>query len=333
LEDYDLAYVSTGRDLAREKLKQEKVPTQVAFFGAPDFGGTPSDPSQDMLTRAGNMSSSRVTVRAFGGQLFEPLPGTRQEVKSIGLLTTSKGMPSKIYLGAEATEEQLKAIQRPKLLHVASHGFFLPESGWDQHAPGTSTTPQQELQDQYLAKWLKNPMHRSGLALAGVNITLEGKRGAGVEKEEARKNTQQPNMAGNSRQANKAGNRSGIASEDGILTAEEVAELDLAGTEAVVLSACETGLGEAKNGEGVLGLRRAFVQAGAENLVMALWSVSDEATQKLMNSMYGKYLDGQPVWKALLEAQREALYSERKAGREPNPYFWAGFVASGIGTQ
>lgn len=100
-----------------------------------------------------------------------------------------------------------------------------------------------------------------------------------------------------------------------------------------MLSACETGLGEAKDGEGVLGLRRAFVQAGAENLVMALWQVSDAATQELMKKMYGKYLGGQPVWKALLDAQREALAIERKTGREPNPYLWAGFVVNGIGVQ
>ena len=100
-----------------------------------------------------------------------------------------------------------------------------------------------------------------------------------------------------------------------------------------VLSACETGLGEARAGEGVLGLRRAFVRAGAENLVMALWQVEDDATRRLMTDFYRRHLAGRPVRQALLDAQRHALAEQRKAGEEPNPFYWGAFVASGIGVE
>jgi CHAT domain-containing protein len=308
LEDYDLAYVASGRDLVRAKLAGDKTPKGPVLFGAPDFGDKAVEPKGEKATRAGNVRSDLVAVRAFAGLQFGPLPGTKTEVKGIKKLASSHGLKPETYLGRDASEGQVKAAEQPRILHLATHGFFLPESGWSTPTGDDDTMARgmkmmgmgNEPVD--LGKWkLGNPMHRSGLALAGANLALAGKADAGQE--------------------------------DGILTAEEVAGLDLAGTELVVLSACETGLGEAKGGEGVLGLRRAFVQAGAQNLVMALWSVSDDATQELMKAMYAKYLSGQPVWKALLDAQRDALAKERQAGREPNPFLWAAFVASGVGVQ
>jgi CHAT domain-containing protein len=189
------------------------------------------------------------------------------------------------------------------MLHLATHGFFLPESGWGRAAKERSNL--RGLGDEVrvdVGQWrLENPMHRSGLALAGANRTLAGKAQAGQE--------------------------------DGILTAEEVAGLDLTGTELVVLSACETGVGAARCGEGVLGLRRAFVQAGSANLVMALWKVEEKATQGLMGRFYESQLKGEPVWQALWQVQRDYVAAERKAGREPNPFYWAAFVASVVGVE
>jgi len=308
LEDYDLAYVSSGRDLARGKLQGDKIQKKTILFGAPDFGGTATELDQEMVTRDGGFRSELLPIRTFGDLRFNPLPGTREEVRGIEKLAMSKGLNPELYLGMGASEGRVKATLQPRILHLATHGFFLPESGWEKKV-GSGDIIIWQLGEKGLgeqtvdpSKWkLENPMCRSGMALAGANVTLAGKAKTGEE--------------------------------DGILTAEEVAGLDLAGTELVVLSACETGLGETKGGEGVLGLRRAFVQAGAENLVMALWSVSDEATQELMTAMYGKYLGGQPVWKALLDAQRDALAAERKAGSEPNPFLWAAFVANGVGVQ
>jgi CHAT domain-containing protein len=99
----------------------------------------------------------------------------------------------------------------------------------------------------------------------------------------------------------------------------------------LVLSACETGLGESVGGEGVLGLRRAFVLAGTENLVMSLWSVPDRATCDLITAFYKHFLNGEKVSTALLYAQRESLARQRQSGKETNPFEWAAFVATGIG--
>jgi CHAT domain-containing protein len=135
-------------------------------------------------------------------------------------------------------------------------------------------------------------MLRSGLALAGVNSWLKG----GSPPAEA---------------------------EDGLLTAEDITGLDLLGTQLVVLSACETGLGEIHVGEGVFGLGRAFVLAGAKTLVMSLWKVPDQQTQELMEDFYRRLLDGQPRAEALRQAQL-ALKA-----RYPNPLFWGAFICQG----
>jgi CHAT domain-containing protein len=139
---------------------------------------------------------------------------------------------------------------------------------------------------------MKNPMLRSGLALAGANTWLN----AGNLPEEA---------------------------EDGLLTAEDVTGLDLLATELVVLSACETGLGHVHVGEGVFGLRRAFVLAGAKTLVMSLWRVPDEPTRELMEAFYTRLLAGQGRAEALREAQlaMKAKY--------PDPFYWGAFICQG----
>ena len=122
-----------------------------------------------------------------------------------------------------------------------------------------------------------------------------------------------------------------LSPEDGILTASEVATLDLAASDLVVLSACETGLGEISSGQGVLGLRRAFAIAGARTLVMSLWSVSDADTAKLMDGFYSRLLKRRkslPAAEALREAQLEMLAEQRASGTE-RPFAWAAFIASG----
>jgi CHAT domain-containing protein len=138
----------------------------------------------------------------------------------------------------------------------------------------------------------ENPLLRSGLALAGAQTWLDG--GA------------LPPEAGN-----------------GLLTAEDVTGLDLLDTELVVLSACETGLGEVQVGEGVFGLRRAFVLAGAKTLVMSLWKVPDEETRELMENFYRRVLAGEPRAEALQNAQlaMKAKY--------PHPFFWGAFICQG----
>ena len=134
---------------------------------------------------------------------------------------------------------------------------------------------------------LKNPMHRSGLALAGAQATLDAwKRGVTPP----------------------AGN-------DGIVTADEVGGLNLEGTELVVLSACDTGTGQFRSGEGVLGLRRGFIQAGVENLLMTLWSVNDEETARIMVAFYEAYHATGSAPQALADVQRDWLVKQRQTRR------------------
>src|SRR5439155_11500639 len=111
--------------------------------------------------------------------------------------------------------------------------------------------------------------------------------------------------------------------EDGMLTAEDVSGMDLLATDLVVLSACETGLGDVRIGEGVFGLRRAFVVAGAKTLVMSLWKVPDAQTQELMPDFYRRLQNGEPRAEALRQAQLSLK------ARHPDPYFWGAFICLG----
>jgi CHAT domain-containing protein len=138
----------------------------------------------------------------------------------------------------------------------------------------------------------ENPLLRSGLLLAGFNTWRAGGR--------------PPEEAG-----------------DGMLTAEDVTGMDLLDTELVVLSACETGLGEVHVGEGVFGLRRAFVVAGARTLVMSLWKVPDQQTRELMTDFYQRLLNRVPRAEALWQAQRAVR------DRHPDPYYWGAFICQG----
>jgi CHAT domain-containing protein len=130
----------------------------------------------------------------------------------------------------------------------------------------------------------------SGLLLSGCNNAWKGKPVAGVE--------------------------------NGILFADDVARMDLVGAQLVVLSACETGLGEVNNSEGVFGLQRAFKLAGAETLIMSLWGVNDQATSELMKSFYEKWLSGKSKQEAFKDAQREL----RARPEYSSPFYWAAFV-------
>jgi CHAT domain-containing protein len=183
------------------------------------------------------------------------------------------------------------------LLHIATHGFFLE----DLYLTSTSGRGAQALNDDLQRTLLdlepeqlerrgvriESPLLRSGLALAGANEHKED--------------------------------------DNGILTALEVTGLNLWGTKLVVLSACDTGVGEVKNGDGVYGLRRALALAGAETQLMSLWAISDSATRELMVAYYRKLQQGQGRGEALRRVQLEML----KQARWRHPYFWASFIQSG----
>ncbi|HEY9284886.1 MAG TPA: CHAT domain-containing protein, partial [Pyrinomonadaceae bacterium] len=300
VEDYSITYLTSGRDLLRLSAKAESRQGALVLADPTfDLGAPRADAAQNTNAPAAQGRRSL----DFAGALFSRLPGTEGEARALG--ATVPGV--KVLTGAQASEGALKAVSGPSVLHVATHGFFLP----DRPRADVALTRGTVAGDAAPAG--ENPLLRSGLALAGANT---GRAADG---------------------------------EDGVLTALEAAGLDLWGTKLVVLSACETGVGQVENGEGVYGLRRALVLAGAESQVMSLWQVSDDATRDLMIDYYKRLQAGEGRTEALRQVQlsmlrsgaREAAGAQRglagQAGQQPpptagdrsHPFYWASFIQSG----
>jgi CHAT domain-containing protein/tetratricopeptide (TPR) repeat protein len=240
------------------------------------------------------------TLRAACGTLqsmqFGLLAGTGREVHEVARLWT--GSPAQILENRAATEGAFKR-EAPgrRVLHLATHGFFLdslcpPAAVGTRSVGGLSTARKSESR----LGLGESPLLLAGLALAGAN-----RRAA-----------------------------AGPADEDGILTAEEVSALSLDGVEWAVLSACDTGLGEVKAGEGVFGLRRAFQIAGVRTVIMSLWSVDDQAARLWMRTLYERRLQKQlNTADAVHQASLSVLRDRRTRGQSTHPFYWAGFVATG----
>ncbi|MGB3188784.1 MAG: CHAT domain-containing tetratricopeptide repeat protein, partial [Limnoraphis sp.] len=253
IETYKITYLTTGRDLIRFQLEYSHKQPPV-IVANPDYD-KPGEPTTVAVSNTRGMNQlSRGVEMSFGA-----LPGTAEEAKVIAPLLSDVTL----FTQSKATENAVKQLQAPNILHIATHGFFLknlPRVEPDNTFGFISENTQQNTPIQ------ENPLLRSGLAFAGFNPRESG-------------------------------------SDDGVLTALEVANLKLRGTKLVVLSACETGLGEIENGEGVYGLRRAFTLAGAESLLMSLWTVSDEGTKELMIKYYQRLLQNQGRSDALRQVQ------------------------------
>jgi CHAT domain-containing protein len=269
-DNYRLSYVSTGRDVLRFTAPSSGKATDALLAADPDFDlGAEGKVASHVAPALGRL----VRDLQHTGYHFARLPGTRVEGERVG-----RRLGVQPLLGGAALEGRLKACRSPRILHLATHGFFLPDQPPDLQSLGRNLELMANGDWPSLGRLggpgMENPMLRSGLALAGANAFLQGK-------------TTLPEA------------------EDGLLTAEDVAGLDLLDTELVVLSACETGLGAVHLGEGVFGLRRAFVVAGARTLVMSLWKVPDLATAFLMDRLYDNLLcRGLDRDLALSEAQR-----------------------------
>jgi CHAT domain-containing protein len=251
----------------------------------PTFG-EPTAIATNNRARAGNGGSVR--PGSSDSQIFfGPLPGVAEEVRELRLLLPQASFITK----DQATKAALEKLSAPSILHLATHGFFLSEARPDRPpaaANGAATGLPDGTRSVSATVRTENPLLRSGLALAGANQT-------------------------------------GVAGSDGILTALEAAGLDLWGTKLVVLSACDTGVGEVKNGDGVYGLRRAFVLAGTESQVMSLWPVSDRSTRDLIVGYYRALLQGAGRSEALRRVQLAMLHDKAHS----HPYYWAGFIESG----
>jgi CHAT domain-containing protein len=280
IKNYAFTYLSSGRDLLRLQAKIKSQDPGV-IIGDVDFGAVDSGAAGNRSQATEN--NSEVLNRrssTFVSGTFLPLPGTGMEVREINKIFPA----AKVLTGKEATEGAIKRLNSPRILHVATHGFFLPNIKQDlrdartfQSADGTVRLPVTE-----------NPLLRSGLALANAN-RLESDK------------------------------------EDGVLTALETSGLNLWGIRLVVLSACETGLGDVLNGEGVFGLRRTLVTAGSESQLMTLWKVDDLATKDLMVDYYHRLVSREGRSEALRQAQLAMLSNPKRQ----HPFYWASFIASG----
>jgi CHAT domain-containing protein/tetratricopeptide (TPR) repeat protein len=289
VENYSISYVTTGRDLLRMQVartgRSESVVVANPSFGDPEMARA-SRPTSAKLRPVSAVNVRRGTDS--GGLYFAPLAGTALEARELKSLFPE----ARVFTGLQATKEELEKLDSPRILHIATHGFFLEdaaEEAREKEASKNSVSGDSRRPGGvHPVLKAENPLLRSGLALAGANFA-------------------------NGR------------NEDGILTALEASNLNLWGTKLVTLSACDTGVGEVKNGEGVYGLRRAFFIAGAETVVMSLWPVSDSVTRELMSSYYRGLKAGLGRGEALRQAQLAML---SRKGRE-HPFYWASFIQVG----
>ena len=277
-QHFEITYLTSGRDLLRMATESPARGSAVVVanpdYGPSASGGVPAD-SGLQPARSGDLDRS--------GLMFTPLPGTAAEATALQSLL--KLDAQNMLIGDRATEANLRELHGPRILHLATHGFFLN----DQEVAVAALKPVEFGAETLSLPAGENPLLRSGLALAGANARHSG------------------------------------ATDDGILTAAEAAQLDLVGTQLVVLSACETGVGTVQTGEGVYGLRRALVLAGAQAQLDSLWKVADTATQELMLDYYQRLLKGESRSGALRESQKAMMVNPARQ----HPYYWAAFIPIG----
>ncbi|MGH9759462.1 MAG: CHAT domain-containing protein, partial [Blastocatellia bacterium] len=236
-------------------------------------------------TRAKNKGLPRRAAVDYSRPFFGPLPGVADEVRTLREL-----IPQASFLTKEqATKAALEKLKGPFILHIATHGFFLaePPPAVLANVATTSTSAARGATESSSASRTVSSVADNPLLRSGLAL-------AGANQ-----------------------------SNDGILTALEASGLNLWGTKLVVLSACDTGVGEVRNGEGVYGLRRALVLAGAESQMMSLWPVSDRSTRDLIAGYYKALLSGAGRSEALRETQLRILKLK------PHPYYWASFIQAG----
>jgi CHAT domain-containing protein/Tfp pilus assembly protein PilF len=281
LERYSISYLTSGRDLLRMQVPRQSNSAQVVIAD-PMFGNPPAVVGNRETKSKGNSTDNGQRFD-YSQVFFTPLPGVSQEVRALREL-----LPNATFLTKElATKNAVQRLNAPSILHIATHGFFLP----DHPSANEDSRDVPAREETLLGKWAaysSNPLLRSGLALAGAN---------------------QP--------------RNDM--DTGILTALEASGLNLWGTKLVVLSACDTGVGVVRNGEGVYGLRRALVLAGAETQVMSLWPVPDGSTRELMVGYYKGLVQGRGRGEALRQVQLQMLRSKH----HNHPYHWASFIQIG----
>jgi len=291
VEEKTISYVTSGREVVRLANSAAKVRnSKSVVMGNPDFNFDLANvrPLNPAVQLAGGPSVLRSLSRDYDGLKFQPLPGAEAEARSVAKLL---GDDAILYLGADAREAELKAVQSPRVLHLATHGFYFPDQEFNSTNSSAKSNQTRRLLYAKRNNW-ENPMVRCGIALAGANHAMQ---------------------------------ITNALAEDGLLTALDASLLNLQGTELVILSACDSGEGDVKIGEGVMSLRRAFLIAGTQTVLASHWNISDKATSQLMTEFMRRWHAGEPRAQAWREAQLELLHSKDFS----NPYFWSAFTLTG----
>jgi CHAT domain-containing protein len=274
IDDFEIYQISNLGSISKNAKNNLNPNLTANLFGYPDYD------YDFKLNRSKIVVESKQQVaKRFGLTNLAKLPGTKTEVEEIAKSLTAKDWKTESYIEQFASEENLRKVNSPKVLHIATHGFYLKDFESDDKlflGFGNSA-----IKD--------NSLLRSGLILAGAGPATSDSLNRDSE-------------------------------NDGIVTAYEASLLNLTNTDLVVLSACQTGLGDEMGSEGVAGLQRSFTIAGTKNIIMSLWPVDDYATQFLMSTFYKNYSGSQNVENAFKIAQLEVKK------KYPQPYFWAAFV-------
>lgn len=287
-EKWNLHRVSSTRELCMENPEIEL--SSAALYGNLTY--EMDSTAMVAQSRAYRRADSYTPTRGFVADStmragWNKLPATSSEISTIRSTMQANGIETSVYTLDEGTEESFKALSGKEIpiIHIATHGFFYKDEETKGKAFFETLSMSHNNQPD-------NSLKRSGLILAGAQKAWLG--------EPIPDNV-----------------------EDGVLLAEEIATMDLTGTDLVVLSACETGLGEITS-EGVFGLQRAFKKAGVQTLIMSLWKVDDNATSLFMQTFYKQWLGGKSKHAAFLDAQ--AAVRECKEHDYSNPYYWASFI-------
>lgn len=301
VEKLDISYVSSSRDLLRPAAS---VGRGTLILADPNFdAGVESrreaakeiDQQTDTRSLLVTRSAAQIELRSLR---WRRLPGAEGEANEIAeILTGSEFGPVKKYLDNQAIEEVLQGAQSPRIVHLATHGFYVPLE--DELRPADSDSRAISFTSG-LARLRtdSNPLMRSGIVLAGANRVTESKAAE-------------------------------TTMEDGWVTALEIASMDFQNTELVVLSACESGLGDVSSGQGLQGIRRAFTSAGAHSVITSLFEVPDAETRDLMRGFYQTFATTNNRVSAINSAQRQQIALRRQEFDAAHPFFWASFVISG----
>lgn len=300
LEDYTLRLEVSGRELVKKKESSRKTRSPL-IFADPDYDLEPNAIKQAIKAifperELEKDEGVRGLVSQTALQTVGRLPGTRLEAKAIApnLQKVANREPVQ-YLDKYALESVIKRVKNPSYLMLSTHGFFFPDQKTEQD--GSAGFAASETRSVALLSTdgqpIENPLLRCGLLFAGCN------------------------------------SKTSIGGDEGILTGMEVVGMDLRGTEMVVLSACETGVGQVNHGEGVAGLRQAFQLAGAQSVVATLWQVPDRDSALIMNDFFKNLAAGQSRTEALRNAQLKRIESRRERYGAAHPFYWAAWTITG----